>query len=879
MRYIVLFLVAICVSQNLFGQIIDDFSDGNFSSNPIWTGDQSNFQINAAQELQLNATAPGTATLLTQGNIPDSAVWDFYFKLAFAPSGSNRLSIVLMSDNADLSLANGYTLEMGETGANDALKLNRLDAGVKTLLATGTLGLVATNPAIDVRVKRNVAGDWSIEAAPTGTALLPQLSVNDNTFSGGNNLLFGFSCVFTISNSTGYYFDNINIQPNQPDVAAPVLNSAMAINTTTIEVLFDEDLDLNSAQNPANYTLVGATNTIQSATLLTNLKTVSLTLSTPLATGAYTVQTNNVKDLLGNASNVQTAAFQYLLIEAAAQYDVIINEIMADPDPVIGLPNVEWLELFNMSAKNIDLGTLFIRDATGTPKVLSQYILPPGGYVVLTAASNVATLQAAVSGVVIESPLSTSALNNDGDLIVLTNANGDIINQVPYSVSWHTDSGKDDGGWSLERGNPFAPCQGSNNWGSCEADLGGTPGQQNSTFSNTPDDVAPELIDAYLESSTEITLTFSEGLDVVTAENLGAYTLTPTLQIASATLQQDGTMVTLTLAQPLALSTIYTLEIDETVTDCSGNPLPEVQTDQLGIPEDPIANDIVINEIMFNPATGGLDYIEFYNRSEKLFNWTEFFIWSRYVDSDGDTATQIEPIVANRLMSPRAYDVFTENADDINLRFKNINPTAVISQSLPTFPDDAGNVRLIWIKGGVSITIDSFYYFDDYHNALFSVTERNGVALERLSAELPSNAPSTWTSAATYVTGAAGTPTLPNSQKLNPTDPVTDELVTLPSSRISPAEIDGREDFLEIHYKTPKEGYAATITIFDADGVPVKKIVRQELIGTEGVLLWDGDQDGGIRVKPGIYILFVEMFEPGGDVRHIKKLISVVSKF
>ncbi len=58
MRYIVLFIVAICVSQNLFGQIIDDFSDGNFSSNPIWTGDQSNFQINTAQELQLNATAP-----------------------------------------------------------------------------------------------------------------------------------------------------------------------------------------------------------------------------------------------------------------------------------------------------------------------------------------------------------------------------------------------------------------------------------------------------------------------------------------------------------------------------------------------------------------------------------------------------------------------------------------------------------------------------------------------------------------------------------------------------------------------------------------------------------------------------------------------------
>ena len=191
--------------------------------------------------------------------------------------------------------------------------------------------------------------------------------------------------------------------------------------------------------------------------------------------------------------------------------------------------------------------------------------------------------------------------------------------------------------------------------------------------------------------------------------------------------------------------------------------------------------------------------------------------------------------------------------------------------------DNEGNITLYWSKNDSTVVLDKFDYSRGFHNALLTVSEREGVALERIDTETSTNLPSNWTSASPVKAGAPGTPTLPNSQRLNP-ESTGNDLIQLATERLSPDD-DGFEDFLDIRYTLPQTGFAATVTIFDSEGIPVKRIVRQELIGTEGALRWDGDLDDSTRAKPGIYVLFIELYAPAGAAERVKKAVAVVGKF
>lgn len=866
---IIAFLIPFAAAS---GQITDDFSDGNFTSNPAWTGDVAAFTVNTAGELQLNAPAAGASILAVQGNIPDSAVWNLRFRLNFSPSNQNLLRIYLLADQPDLSQANGYFLEIGETGSQDALRFFRQEAGVKTLIAIGQAALVATNPNIRLRIKRTVSGNWAAEAAtPTG-ALQPEFVVSDATFSGGIDRFFGFQCLYTTTNVANFFFDDVSILPDLPDVTPPVLIGASAVNELQVLAIFDEDLDPIAANTTSNYSLSGGVGEPQSAFLQSDNKSVLLNLNAPLTTGNYTFQSTGIKDVSGNTSLIQTFDFQYVRVETATEFDIIINEIMSDPSPSVGLPDMEWLELLNRSDKIIDLATLRISEGTGAALPLPAHLMYPGTSVVLTTAANVATLRPIAADTVLAGPLSSTALNNDGEVLTISHTNGQTIDRVAYSTDWHTEPDKEDGGWTLERINPDLPCIGAENWASCPRLPGGTPGAVNAAFAQTTDTQAPRLLYAFPESATVVVLVFSEGLDKSTALNPQAYRFIPGRNILSAQISADPTRVRLTLSEPLQAASIYALLLQSSVLDCSENAFNATDTTYTGLPEKPDYQDIVINEILFNPPTNGERYVELYNSSQKIFKWSEFFIASFRGGSD------IEPFTTEQLLLPGVYQVFTAKRKFVLDHYRNIHPDDVLRQTLPSLSDDADNLTLYWAQNGQTVIVDSLNYVDEWHNGLFSSSDRDGVALERIRSGAPTNDPANWTSASPLLTGAPGTPTLPNSQRLAPLDAVGDDLIILPVERLSPDD-DGYEDFLEIQYKLPMEGYGATMTIFDSGGVPVKRLIRQELIGTEGALRWDGDFDDGTRARPGIYILFLEIYSPSGVVKNIKRSVSVVRRF
>ncbi len=856
-------------------QITDNFSDGNFNQNPSWTGDAANFKISTAGELQLNASGAGQSALFVAGNMPDSSIWDFEVRLAFDPSGSNLVRIFLQTDQIDLGLANGYFIEMGEAGSADAIRFFRQDAGVKILLATGQAGLAAIAPNLHLRVKRSSLGVWILEAATVGTALQPQFEVTETSWPGGSNRFFGVQCLYTASNATKFFFDNINIQPDVPDSQPPILLSATAANSTQVTVLFNEDLEMSSAENPANYSVNKGIGQPLAVSLSADKKTVVLTLQKSLLTGTYTLQATGIKDLSGNPILIQTNDFQYIKIEAATEFDLLITEIMADPSPGAGLPEVEWFEVFNRSLKTIDLATILFADATGTPVSMPTYLLQPGAYIAITATLNAAVLQNATTGKVLGLGISTSTLNNESDVLTLSDAAGNIIDRVAYNVSWHTIPSKAEGGFSLERINAGLPCLGEENWQSCPATIGGTPGARNASNSNDLDNTAPHFYKAFPESPSSIVLTFTEGMDQIAVQDVSAYQFDPFIPISSAVqLSTDRTQVRLSLASPLQLATVYQLSIENSVMDCSGNELPFTDSILLGLAQKPEVQDIVINEIMFNPATGGARYVEFYNRSQKIFDWSSFFL-----ASNSDTTSSVVQILQDRLFLPGEYHVFSNNAPYVQENYAHIIKKNVLQNALPSLDDNADSIKIYWAGGGQTVTVDSFFYWRGLHNGLLSTSEQEGVALERIRIDGPTQSAANWTSASPLITGAPGTPTLPNSQVIATTNQ-TNDLISIPVARISP-DGDSREDFLEIFYNLPKEGYAASLTIFDSDGNIIKSLIRQNLVGTTGTVRWDGDTDAGegVKARPGIHVLYFEVFSPDGDVQRVKKAVVVVGRF
>ncbi|HEU5146750.1 MAG TPA: hypothetical protein VFT90_08550, partial [Chryseosolibacter sp.] len=106
--------------HHMTAQVMDDFSDGNFTTTPSWVGSTSDFIINGSGQLQLNATAAGKSWMSTgfAVNPNQITVWEFYVKQSFAPSGANFGRFYLMSDEVDLSAPlNGYFLQFGEAGS------------------------------------------------------------------------------------------------------------------------------------------------------------------------------------------------------------------------------------------------------------------------------------------------------------------------------------------------------------------------------------------------------------------------------------------------------------------------------------------------------------------------------------------------------------------------------------------------------------------------------------------------------------------------------------------------------------------------------------------------------------------------------------------
>ncbi|HET6992643.1 MAG TPA: lamin tail domain-containing protein, partial [Bacteroidia bacterium] len=452
-------------ASDISAQITDNFSDGDFTNTPTWSGDASQYIVNPGFQLQLNSTIADTSSLSFPSPFLANAEWDFWVRENFAPSDNNNMRIYLVSDIAFLEgPVNGYYVRLGENGSLDSVDLWEQSGNTHTKIIDGINShCAATNNVLRIKVTRDATGNWNLYSDTLG-GYNYQLEGTAFDATHTSSAYFGIFSKYTVSNITRFYYDDFYVGPIMVDVTAPTIVSATATSPTQLDVTFDENVDLTTSQVASNYSVnLGIGTPVSAVRDATNHSLVHLTFTNSFVSATnYTLTVINVQDLSANAITSATTNFTYLPISSATFHDVIINEIFADPSPQVGLPNAEFVEIYNRSSGNFDLNGWAFTDGTSTG-ALPAHVLAAGNYLILCANADTALFSPFGPTLGISS---WPSLNNAGDNLKILDAGSSVIDSVDYDISWYQNVVKQNGGWSLELINPNSGigCAPAGNW-------------------------------------------------------------------------------------------------------------------------------------------------------------------------------------------------------------------------------------------------------------------------------------------------------------------------------------------------------------------------------------------------------------------------------
>ena len=550
------------------------------------------------------------------------------------------------------------------------------------------------------------------------------------------------------------------------------------------------------------------------------------------------------------------------LSQEPPRYAVIIDEIFADPNPPVSLPSSEFIEIRNVSQVYWNLENWKITNGTTTAVIHSSYILNPGAVLILCSnnARNDYSVFGAALGV-----SGFPSLGNDGDSLSLISPTGHIIHSVGYAKSWYHNDVKSEGGWSLEMIDSRFPCNGYSNWTASTNPSGGSPGQINSVDGENPDMQPPALLRTYTLNDSTIVCVFDEGLDSSSASSPENYLVDEWHPLHANAILPAFNEVELVLPSPMMKNKVYQVNVKD-VTDCAGNSIGMMHAASAGIPLPP--DSVIINEILFNPAPNGYDYVELYNKGEGPVDLSQLLIASR--DAAG-SLQDINPVTRiTYLLFPGEFMALTENADWVSTHYVVKNPSALMQISnMPSLPDDMGTFVITKRNGEI---VDQLAYNHIWQFPL--IDNESGVSLERISYSATTQNPMNWTSAAS--TAGYGTPGYQNSESslVNPGNITW----SIQPKTFSPDQ-DGYEDYCFLKYSVPEPGWVANISLFDANGHSVRFLAVNATLGTSGFFRWDGLNDLGKPLPMGNYIVVAELFNLQGKKNNYKQVVNLVRKW
>ena len=555
--------------------------------------------------------------------------------------------------------------------------------------------------------------------------------------------------------------------------------------------------------------------------------------------------------------------------EEAGTYSLVISEIMADPYPAVALPDAEYLEIFNRGSSPVSLAgyRLLFGDKL---KILSTHpdgVVEPGEYIILCDEEDEPFFSSKGKTLPFEN---MPAIVNTGSTLVLESPSGKVIHSVSFTDKWYRSTDKSDGGWSLEMIDTDNPCGHDENWRESTDRTGGTPGYINSVNAINPDDRKPELLRASINPDSSVVLYFSEDMDSATLMDPLNYYCTQGLlyPVKVDPVGPSFSTVKLFFEGSLNSALTYTVTILNVLNDCAGNSLQNNAGADFAIPRMADSFDVVINELLFDTPPGMSEFIELFNRSDKVIDLAGFSIASCNVNTD--SVIRITSLrETSFLLFPGQYVALTRRAGQLPEHNNPLDLSNVIElPSLFTFPDKEGMIVILTAKNQIT---DMLYYNPSMHSIF--IKEKEGISLERINADQPTNEITNWYSAA-FDKGFS-TPGYKNSQEISTN--TWNENISVSPAVFSP-DGDGTDDQAFLTLLPGGPGFIGNVEIYDLQGRRIKTMGSNMLLGSETILPWDGKGNDGKAAPFGIYLIYIEIFNQQGVTKKYRKVVTLARR-
>ena len=243
------------------GALLDSFSDGDFTANPVWTeyGTTGKFAVSGNQLVWTGpcCSAQSWDTKLYTNHFASTGTWKFTINSTGEVVGDHYF--YFLGSDSNTATMSGYRLYIDHEATNSPIYLHRMAAGTATQLSSRTLSN-ADLPATLITT-RTVAGQFTVVR---GTETM--LSAVDTTYSHGNYTILrhvtdtGSGPAF-LANPPVIKWDDFNYSQVRSTITSQIVD-AVSVSTWGAFVV---DVDNNGADISYQIRIGSNTGAVQSA--------------------------------------------------------------------------------------------------------------------------------------------------------------------------------------------------------------------------------------------------------------------------------------------------------------------------------------------------------------------------------------------------------------------------------------------------------------------------------------------------------------------------------------------------------------------------------------------------------------------------------------